>query len=87
MINVQDPMTNEIRMINYQVTMLSRNAPIIAFRHLSFIGHWSLVIGHSAAVFLTFAFFLLYPAAAADWPQFLGPERSGIADASETVAA
>ena len=26
-------------------------------------------------------------AAAADWPQFLGPNRSGVADASETVAA
>ena len=51
------------------------------FRHSSF------VISHSAAVLGTAFFLTLTPAAvAADWPQFLGPGRNGIADASEKVA-
>lgn len=44
----------------------------------------SFVIRHFAAL-SAFAFSIA-PLAASDWPQFLGPDRSGAADQSETVA-
>lgn len=72
-------MTNDERNLvrDDQVTMPFPIAPASAFRHSS------LFIRHSAAALLAFSTTFV---AAADWPQFLGPERSGIAEASETVA-
>lgn len=54
--------------------------------HSSVIRASSWVIRHSAAAVIALIL-SMHSAAAADWPQFLGPQRSGVADAGETLAA
>ncbi len=56
--------------------------PETVIRLLSVIRHSSSVIRHSAAALLL-TFLVSGIAAAADWPQFLGPNRDGAADDSE----
>lgn len=52
---------------------------------MSPIRHSPFAIRHSAAATLSLLFFSSHPAAASDWPQFLGPARDGHADKSEAA--
>jgi outer membrane protein assembly factor BamB len=60
--------------------------PEIVARILPHIHHSKFIIRNSAATF-SLCLVLQAPAAAADWPQFLGPNRDGAADEAEPAIA